>query len=342
MLDFSKNPLYIAGASSWFPERLYSVVDAIENGLYAQEDANKTGYQSIAIAADDISAPEMAFKAIQKALSHSQTATDNIATIVYNSIHRHGYPQLWCPASYLQQKLELKNALPFAISQGCNSQLLSLELISSFLSTSSLDSAIIVSSDKFSGSYFDRWRSDYSIIYGDAAAAMIISKTAGFARILQLYSISDPSLELLHRSEEFYTELDQQYASKHYDVRRTKKSFLEQVGKEVLAEKTKFALTSLWDKVFLEGNFSPDDVSYFIFPNLGDNILQESYYTVYDKAAERSIANFGLSVGHLGASDCIAGLDDLMKNKKLNSGDKVMCIGAGAGFSWSFMLIEII
>jgi 3-oxoacyl-[acyl-carrier-protein] synthase-3 len=134
----------------------------------------------------------------------------------------------------LQNKLQLTSALPFAISQGCNSQLLSLELVSRFLLSSEKDAAVIVAADNFSTSKFDRWNADYSIVYGDAAAAMTISKTSGIAKILSLHSFCDAEMESLHRLEQHYSEQDSDYADKHYGVKKTKKASSEEL---ILAKK---------------------------------------------------------------------------------------------------------
>ena len=330
------NDIYIASCASWLPENFFPVEKALLEGKYEDKDAKDTAYHSVAVASDNLYPSEMASCAAKLALKSAGIKGDELASVIYNAIHRHGNPQLWCPASYLQSELAAVDAIPLTINQGCNSQLLSIDVMRKILLGHDKNYALAVAADKFSGSSFDRWRSDYGIVYGDAASAVVLSKVSGIAKILSLENHFDPELESLHRLSTEYDEQSSNYQELHYLVRLSKKKFMEQYGSEMVMESTRNAMKMLHAKTFESKRISPDSIKYFIFPNLGKKILDENYFFISPMAEERSLWEFGRKVGHLGAGDCITGLTHLIEHKKLSRGDRILCIGAGSGFSLTF------
>lgn len=332
--------IYIAACAAWLPETLTPVKKGLSSGEYFQKDFESMGYRSIAIAPQTLSVATMGLAAAQKAMHSAGIQGEDLAMLTFNGVHRHGHPQLWCPASYLQDKLQAEQALPLSIYQGCNGQLLSIAVISQFLQTSEKSSALSVTADQYSLGGINRWHGDYGIVYGDAAAAIVLSRGKGMAKILSLNTYHDPSLEGLHRFNAPFFASTATYDEKQYNVRATKKAFLKHHGKAAVIQATQKAMAVLWDKTFSTNHWQPEDIRYFIFPNLSEAVLDTNYFSVYPKSKEKSLWHFGRTLGHLSAADVAVGLDYLFKPARLPAGEKVLCIGAGSGFSWSMMVIE--
>lgn len=333
----NNDSIYINSCKSYLPALSYMVNDAIANGLYETDEAKNTGYKSVLVE-QNLFPAEMALDAVERAVE--STNVNNIKHIIYSSIHRSGHKSFWSPASFIQNKLQALNAIPFNLNQGCNGQMIALNLSCSLLNSSvGDDSSLLVSSDCFSHSLFDRWKSDYGLIYGDAATAITLSKKKGFAKIRKLESVSAPVLEKMHRLEDGSCETDK-FLKQQYNVRDSKKQFFTKYGLTILTSETHKALKKLYQSIFSE-NIVLSDIKYFIFPNLGKKILEENYYPVFKCKDNKTLWNFGSTVGHLGTSDCFAGLCFLEDNNKLKTGDYILMIGAGAGFSWTACLLEI-
>ena len=311
----------------------------MECDKYHQDDHSRSQYQSVAVAENEYPA-DMAVAAAKKALDHAETSGDTLDFLTYTSIHRHGQPQLWCPASYVQRELQANNALPFALSQGCNSQMLTVDLYSKIMNSEKPMSALLVAADQFASSRFDRWNSDYGLLYGDVAAALVLSNQRGFARILQIETVTDPFLEEMHRDDVPYTEQSETYKDAHYSARFTKKKFIEKHGKDIIMECTLLALTLLKKK--MQDAFESHRVKYIAFPNLGKQILESSYYPHFKEAEKKSLWSYGSTIGHLGSADCAASLAYLVEMNLLMKGDQVFLLGAGAGFTWTGIVIEIV
>lgn len=332
--------VYIASCASWLPEAMMPIEKAIKSGEYASKDAKAMGYESIAVSPPNVSVEMMALDAATNAIEQANVSGSELAMLTYNAVHRHGHPQLWCPASYLQHELGAEDAMPLSIYQGCNGQLLSMEMLASILLKSAKNYALAVTADKFSFGGINRWHGDYGIVYGDAASAIVLSSKPGIAKICTIKTVHKPFLEKLHRFDKPIDLNAKDAVDKQYNIRSTKKEFLQSYGKDAVINATKDAIQRLWQETFLEGVISPDQIHYFIFPNLSEEVLDTNYFSIYPQAKERSLWYLGKQLGHLGASDCAVGLDYLLNQNNLMPGEKIACIGAGAGFSWTLMIIE--
>ncbi|WKD30520.1 hypothetical protein [Streptomyces xanthophaeus] len=167
--------LSITGTGSYLPEqRLDLNTEAARHPDPDAERIRATGYHTIA-AEHTLYPGDMALIAAQRALAAAETKPQDIDLIAVTAIHRHGHQRLWSPASWLQSRLGATHALPFTVSQGCNAQLLVLDLAAGLLTGSSRRNALIVATDRFAASGFDRFTADYGIVYGDGAAAAVLT-----------------------------------------------------------------------------------------------------------------------------------------------------------------------
>ncbi len=326
--------LSIIACGSYVPSEVKIDYDALELN---EEEISYLGYTGVAIE-NKLFPVEMASMTLDQIFNSEKINKEDISYLCYTYIHQQGNSNFWSPASYLQNKHSLKNAIPFNLLQGCNSELLAIDLMCSVLNQQDKDKmALIASADRFSITKFNRYNSDYGIFYGDAASAIIIGKNPGIAKILAIQSISAPELEEMHRGP--YQEELERNLNCFYDIRSTKKAYLEKYGRDTLMNLTRKSLTQLSKKVSAISNLQ--EIDYYIFPNLGTKLLEGNYYPAFPGAKEKSLIDFGKSKGHMGANDAIAGFDYLFKSKKLKRGQKLLLIGAGAGFTWSAMLLEM-
>lgn len=246
------------------------------------------------------------------------------------------------PGLLAQSRLGATRALPFTVAQGCNAQLLVLDLAADLLSTEGRRTALIVATDRFAASGFDRFTADYGIVYGDGAAAAVLTATTPTPatptwHVLDTHSVSDPELEGLHRLDEPAPETRALFGAEH-DVRAAKKRYLAAHGTDSLREATRTAVREIREALLPHGTDpAPRRV---VYPNLGLPLLQENYFPEFPGGADTSLWDFGATVGHLGSGDQIAGLDHLERHHTFDTGDRVLLLGAGAGFTWTGVLLE--
>lgn len=329
--------MYLSGLDVSLPVKRISTAQAIEAGVYDAGSAERDGYFSAAIETNRFPA-DMALRAAKKALTESGHAPEQLATLSYASIHRHGHARLWSPAAYLQHELEAHLSLPVNLQHGCNGGFLALKLMAPHIQGDK--AGLLATADRFSESGFDRWLGDYGLIYGDAAVAATISAQDGFAKILHFDVCSLPELERLHRlpypaAESAHSYLDE------YNIRETKKSFLADFSREGFIQPIQQALAGLRKSLLEQYDLIEKPARWMIPPFVGNSIRLETYEAHFKDLAIHNAWQFGREIGHAGASDGLLGLHLLRQSHQLRSGDQVLIISAGAGFSCSLVLLEM-
>ncbi|GGR12966.1 ketoacyl-ACP synthase III family protein [Streptomyces roseolus] len=333
----------IAGTGSHLPER----VD-VEKAAEAYDPSGEgdriraTGYATVC-AEETLYPADMALRAARDALCAARVEARELDLVVLTSIHRHGHKRLWAPASWLQSELGCPQALPLTVNQGCNAQMLVLDMAAGFLRGRGRGTALVVAADRFGSSGFDRFTADYGIVYGDGAAAAVLtsqppgSDRRGGWRMLRRHTVSAPHLEGLHRDEAPAPERPELLAAEH-DVRSAKRRYLAERGKDQLRDSTRAAVREIRAALLPDG----DDpaLRHVVYPNLGLPLLTENYFPEFPGGRDRSLWDFGRTVGHLGTGDQIAGLHHLTDQGGTAPGDRVLLLGAGAGFTWTGALLE--
>jgi 3-oxoacyl-[acyl-carrier-protein] synthase-3 len=331
------NDVYVEAVGSYLPDHREKLVDvAAQLDDTEAERLLATGYDTVAVE-DDRYPGDMAVAAARQALTGLDV--ESVGLIAVSSIHRNGHKRLWSAASYLQDSLGNKRATPFNVMQGCNGNLICLQLAAQHVRQSTSDErALVVATDRFGTSSFNRYTGDYGICYGDGAGAMVVSRRPSALRLLGLHTVSDPALEGLHRTDEPLPE-DPELLSGEHDVRAAKRGYLAKWGKETLTVRTRAAVTEIRDAL-LPGD-GQDRLRHIVFPNLGHGLLADNYFPVFADGEEKSLWSLGRTVGHLGSGDAAVGLHHLVSENALNTGDRVLLLGAGAGFTWTGALLEV-
>lgn len=332
--------LYIAGLGVELGRDRLGVASAVADGIYSDETAATDGYSSVA--REGARAPyEMALGAARAALAEAGGNVGALSGLVYASIHRHGQPRLWSPASWLQRQLGISGAVPvLAVQQGCNGLLQAMAAFGDTCRTQPMRPALFVGADRFEASGFDRWQSDYGLLYGDAAAALVISGHDGFARILHIAIDGAPELEELHRDPDFTSENPDSWRAE-YDVRRSKKAFLSAYGQDGFTGPLNAALARLKADLLAHPAWN-GSVKWVLTPFVGSKIRTATYEAVFGQLGRSSGWEIGKHLGHLGTTDGWVGLDEIRKSGAIEPGDRILIVSAGVGFSCGLALIEIL
>lgn len=331
--------IFLNACHHYLPSQSLTVADAVSQGLYAQEDALRDDYQSVSIETE-LWPFDMATNVAQQVLTDANITPTAVSFLSYSYIHRQGHKPLWQPAAYLQRHSGAKNALAISLNHGCNSMMLAAKLAIDHLSANAQGTALVVSADRFSESGFDRFKSDYGVIYGDAAVAAVFSCRQGPFKVLDFQHSSVPELEEMHRSAVPTAEGELTIAAMH-DTKETKKAFLTQHGKARFIDLMHKALSNLSEQLQTQRLSASAQADYVILPNVGLSIQSSLYRLIFTPLAKTTLWDFGRTIGHAGASDQFLGLAHLWQSGRLRPGQKILLVGAGAGFSCSTLLLEV-
>jgi 3-oxoacyl-[acyl-carrier-protein] synthase-3 len=331
--------VWLRACCAYVPEQRVPIEDAIANGWYAMADHAKDDYAAIAV--EDTKWPaEMARDVGQAALRAAGIAGDAVGLLVHTAIHRHGHARLWQPAAYLQTQLDAADAMAFSLSHGCNGLFIAVQLALDFLYKPDARDALLIGADRFGTSVLDRWQGDYGVLYGDAAVAVLLSNTRGFARVRHCAVASVPALEGMHRGGAEHVESGVDPA-REYAIRDSKRAFMVRHGRDYFFTEIRNALLRLRADLLEHCDLLAAPADWLITPNVGHAIAAPLYAGIFAELAQRHYRDMGRHIGHTGTADQFVSLTGLMADRLLVPGQRVLLIGAGAGFSCSALLLEV-
>lgn len=330
--------IYLRGIGTYLPDWMSSR-RAIEMGLYDEVLMLDSGVSGTLIA-DDTPPVEMAVSAAREALSRGDQKAESLGLLVYSSVLGQG-PGMWYPGGYLLRELGAVDTPVFEVRQGCNGMLASLELAACYLSANTgSDTALLAAADNFNSPKGDRWRGyGPGTVIGDAASAMLLATSDGFAEVKSVNQSTIPELEGLHRGNEPLFDPHERY---DIDMVRRARHFsqtempLNEVNELIGQRQVDVIMRSLAD-----ADTDLGQVSKVIYVNQGKYLLAQFLLDPLHLPESKSSWDFGRTVGHLGANDHAVTLDHYLAAGQLQPGDHVLLAGAAPGFVVSSAVLRI-
>ncbi|MEB5477846.1 3-oxoacyl-[acyl-carrier-protein] synthase III C-terminal domain-containing protein [Acinetobacter pollinis] len=300
-----------------------------------ESDFNK--YSTIAIE-NNLFPLDMLYESILPIKSNKNL--NNINWLIHNSYHFNGYNHYHSPTCWLQNKLEIENLISLNVNHGCNG-LMSIFLACNLLKVEENSSVLCTFSERFNTSDFSRWNADYNLIYADGAASVVVSNNSSLpslATILSIQHTSTPQLEGLAR-------LAQPKCIKEFnphDIRTCKFQFIRRgMSIQKIQEISSSAIQNLVKDIKKSTNSEKLVIDHLILPNFGYKTLKNDYLPYLPIPNKTCSIDWGLTVGHIGSSDCFIRLKELLDNKQLSSKDTVLVLSVGVGVTWTMALLEI-
>ena len=343
--------IYVAGISCHLPDPT-PMSDAEQAGLCAHKDVWRTGIESVCIAEE--AAPEMAAEAARKALHEASIDPADIDLILHASVYYQGH-DLWSAASYVQREAIGNDCPAVEVRQQSNGGMAAMELAAAYLAAGPAGrSALVTTGDRFCPPGFDRWRTDPGTICGDGGTALVLMRGrsgrqraagtcagngAGVARLHSLASVSDAGLEQIGRGTEPFADAPLS-AGAPINAEKPRAQAVSKLGFTEVLERLQAGQVRAVDTALAEAGTERDQIDWFVLPNLGLPKLKVQFFEPLGIDLERTTWDWGRRIGHLGAGDQIAGLDELVRSGRLGPGERCLLAGVGIGFTWSAAVLE--
>ncbi|MEU1723302.1 ketoacyl-ACP synthase III family protein [Nonomuraea sp. NPDC005692] len=335
---------YISGVGTYLPRTVVSVEKAVAKGWYPAEEAELHNLAGTVVAGD-VPAPEMALHAARSAIKRSGRAPGDLDLLLYASTWHQG-PDGWPPHSYLQRHLVGGDVLATEIRQGCNGMFIALELAAGHLAAApARQAALLVAADNYGTPLMDRWRMGPGYIGGDAAAALVLTKDRGFARLASVCTTTVAEAEELHRGSEplFPPGVT---VGRRMSFAARNEQFRQQVMPRGETSAALFniqrALVEIVERVLDESGIEARDLTRVAFMNYSEEIVEQRCMAVVDLPMSRSTWDYGRTIGHCGAGDQVLSLDHLLATGQLGPGDHLLMLGTGPGVTVSGAVLEIL
>ncbi|MFE0132907.1 3-oxoacyl-ACP synthase [Streptomyces sp. NPDC059037] len=334
-------------AAEWLPATTVKAGGALAEGRITQAEADAVGYDELPVS-DGQSAPEMAVLAGRRALERSGVAPESVAAVLHASTYYQGH-DFWSPAHYVADRTGAVQAVPLGIQQMCNGGGAALEAaLTRHLALPDHGPVLVTTADRFCEPGFDRWSGDYGVWYGDSGTAAVVRRggdAAGEGELLleALVTEAAPDLEVVHRDLSGFQDAPHEVDAT-VDVRRTKKAFLTGAGREPFVARLKETTTRVVAAALAEAELAPDDPSLraVLLPRLGRSTARDIYGPAVAAVTPAPAVDLGAATGHLGAGDLCSNLAALSGAGPwgLLPGERAVVLSAGAGFTWSGVVVR--
>ncbi|MFC1402693.1 MULTISPECIES: ketoacyl-ACP synthase III family protein [Streptacidiphilus] len=328
--------LYIAAAASRLPGRV-RVADAVAQGLCDARLARSTDLVEVSVAEGEPPA-EMAARAARAALRASGHDPGEIDLLLHADVYYQGQ-DLWAPASYVQ-RVALGNRCPAVeVRQMSNGGMASIELAAGYLAGTGGTAALLTTGDWFGAPGFDRWNSDPGTVYADGGTALVLSRHTGVAAVRSLATVSDADLEGMHRGDDPFGAAPFSHRPR-VDLEAHKRDFLAANGLSHSVDRISAGQDEALKRALADADCALADIDWFVLPHFGLRRLTGAYLRRWGVGPQATTWPWARTVGHLGAGDQYAGLAHLLESGRARPGRLALLAGVGAGFTWSFAVIE--
>jgi 3-oxoacyl-[acyl-carrier-protein] synthase III len=247
-------------------------------------------------------------------------------------------------AAYIQRECVGGSANAIEVKQASNGGLAALEMAAAYLAARRDDGfALIATSDLYQPPVTDRYLTP-GTVFGDGGTAVVISRRPGWARLLATSTVADTTHEGIQRGGE---EWASHPGANGWPVAMSARieNYVKDNGEEVfvdLVSRIGTAERQTMDVVLADAGIRPDQVSRWVFPNMGLSLTDWDARADYGAPISRSTWEWGRRVGHLGGGDQFAALEHLALTGAVSDGDLVLLHGAGTGFTYTSALLEIL
>ncbi|MFD5746502.1 ketoacyl-ACP synthase III family protein [Streptomyces sp. NPDC127033] len=329
----------ISGLGAFLPDRV-PIGWAVERGLIDRSAAEEYGITSVAVAGD-MPAPEMAVRACRQALERAGRSPSSLSLLLYVSVWYQG-PHGWCPQYYVQRHTGAGQATAAEVRQGCMGMFSALELAAAHLMASAEhEAALVTSGDNFTSDLLERWRFSPHFVMGDAGSAVVLSRRTGFARLKSINAITLPEYEAMHRGPGPLFPPGAGLPGK-LDYGESKHRWLDGPDRDPAGPlKLVAAQDELISRTLDEADITMGDISRVAYANGSRERVEGRAMIPLGLPMSLSTWEQGRTVGHIGASDQMVALEQLLLSGELRSGDHFLMLGVGPGLNIACAVIEI-
>jgi 3-oxoacyl-[acyl-carrier-protein] synthase-3/clorobiocin biosynthesis protein CloN2 len=178
---------------------------------------------------------------------------------------------------------------------------------------------------------------------GDGAAAVLLSRKNGFARVLSSATTTFAEMESVHRedgplfpppvTEGRYMDFGQR--ASEFQARAMSEGFWLPF---VTGHRQR--VVDVVEEALADAETGPADITKVLINSMPRGTARD-YLDTFGFTVEQSSWEYAESLGHLGAGDHLVALHHLMGTGELRPGDRVLLTGFSPGITYKAMVLEI-
>ncbi|MFI6982090.1 ketoacyl-ACP synthase III family protein [Embleya sp. NPDC050154] len=333
--------VFVAGVGSYRPD-VVSTAFAVGASWYDPADREASGMESVMVAGD-LPGPDMAVRAAEVAVRRSGHDPDDFGALLHTATHHQG-PDGWSAPHYVLRNTLDRPITAVQVGPGCLGSLAALESAAyRLLGNPDHDAVLLTCGDNFGTPLVDRWRASKLFLLADGGAAAVVSRRAGFARLLAFGAVSNPSMEELHRGgEKRFPPGITIGRSLNFEERSA--YWREQWAKGVAPPMGHFGdvVADTVERTLAEAGLALDKVARICHSGYTRGALESIYLDPLGIDDTRGTWELTRTLGHAGAADPFIGLEHVWTGGEVVPGDHVLLLCAGPGMETDCAVLEIL
>jgi 3-oxoacyl-[acyl-carrier-protein] synthase III len=322
----------ITGTGSYTPEKVLTNAD-LEKLVDTSDEwiTTRTGIKERRIAEDNQGTVFMGTKAAEKALEMANIAAEDIDLIVFGTVT----PDFLLPtnACLIQKNLKIKNSACFDFQAACSGFIYGLEMVTSMMKGNlRYKNALLICGEKLS-SVTDWTDRNTCVLFGDAAGAVVLSKTREYGDTLISSTIhaDGTHADLLEiPGGGSLNPLTSENVNDHLHCIRMAGNKVFKLAVTAMVKASKDAMELAHVKQNEIKWLIPHQANMRIMTAVADRLGFE---------VERVPVNLTRH-GNTSAASIVLSLDEYVRADKISPGDKLLLTAFGGGMTWGATVLE--
>lgn len=325
---------YIAGIGHYLPDKVITN-DYLSNKIDTSDEwiTERTGIKERRYVEDGVGPSDLAIPAVNSALKDANKSKEEIDLIIFATIS----PDYYIPGSgcMLQDKMGFSNIGAFDIRAACSGFIYGISMADQYIKTGEFSNILLVCAEVQSTTMdlSDRGRNT-AVIFGDGAAAVVVSSTEQKGGIMSTH---------LHSDGRHVKQLYVKEPSTSNSNRLSKESidrgdhFISMNGREVFRHAVKRFPEAI-DEAIQHNNLTYDDIS-LIIPHQANLRITEAIKKKLSLKDDQVYSNIH-KYGNTTAASIPICLSEARDEGKIKSDDIIVCAAFGSGFLWGSTIIK--
>lgn len=267
----------------------------------------------------------MAYEAAKKALEDSGIDVKEVEMIIVSTISSNVI--LPCTACEVQKALGAVHATCFDLSAACSGFILAYNTAIAYISAGICRTVLVVGSESLSN--LTNWEDRSTcILFGDGAGAAVVTADEGKAYYPVTHSDGGKGKALTCLSR--HTKIDAKYM-------KNPEYYMQMDGQAVF----KFAVKKVpeaIEEVLEKNHVGKEEITWYILHQANKRIVE-----AVAKRLGEPLEKFPMNLqkyGNTSSASIAILLDEMKRDKRLQSGQKIVMAGFGAGLTWGAVILE--
>lgn len=319
----------IIGTGSFLPDRILTNQE-LEKMVKTSDEwiISRTGMKERRIAGPEESPSYMGVQAAHKALSESKILAADIDLILVATMT----PDYVTPstAALIQAKIGASKAAALDIQAACTGFLYALSIAKAFIESKLYRHVLVVATEKLSTivDYKDR---NTCILFGDGASAAVISDQGqGYSLDSFCLGADGEVAELLMipaGGARQPSTLESVNQGMH---------FLRMEGKEVFKHAVR-RMSAAAKECLAKANLTEDQINWLVPHQANIRIIEAiaKNFNIVDDKVYKTLHKYG----NTSASSIAIALEELVHEKQIHPGERLLLVGFGAGLTWGAAIL---